>query len=235
LIASVETLPETFLAQPTQVFNGSLWTLRYEVLMYTVLALAAAVVSVRYTCLVCFGLAVAGLAWLAYADVRSATIPIPFVWKFGLQFDAVRLCKLGAAFFGAACLYLYRSQVKLNWPLALGLLFLCSLVPSHPTQGVMLAFAVPYATVAIAAAPPRLLAGTVTNDLSYGIYVYAYPVQQLFSEWSSAQNAGWAAALILSLCATLALAALSWRWVEEPALRLKPRRSGKDLAFPRSG
>jgi peptidoglycan/LPS O-acetylase OafA/YrhL len=232
LIASVETLPGTFLTQPTQEFNGSLWTLRYEVLMYAVLALTAAMLSVRYTCIVCFGLAVAGLAWLVSADVRSQTIPLPFVWKLGLQFDAVRLCKLGAAFFGAACLYLYRSRVRLSWPLALGLLFLCSLVPSDHGQGVLMAFEAPYATVSVAAAPPKLLVGSITNDLSYGIHVYAYPIQQLLSEWSFAQNGGWVAALTLSVCATIVLAAMSWHWVEEPALRLKPRRSTKDGISP---
>jgi peptidoglycan/LPS O-acetylase OafA/YrhL len=58
------------------------------------------------------------------------------------------------------------------------------------------------------------------NDFSYGIYIYAYPVQQLLALVSS-QRLGVPAFIALSLVGTVPLAMLSWFLVERPALRLK--------------
>lgn len=232
LINSVETLPQTFLAQPTQVFNGSLWTLRYEVAMYALLAVGAVLLGARHACVAGFLLAAGVLAGLSGEGVKAQPVPIPFVWKFGLEFDAVRLAKLGAVFFGAACLYLYRQRVPLHWPAAVAMLVACAWVPSAPLQNVLLVMLVPYATVAVAMAPPRQLAGAWDNDLSYGIYVYAYPVQQFVSEIAQSRQWGWAAAFMGSLLLTLMLAALSWRWIERPALRFKPARAAYPVARP---
>jgi peptidoglycan/LPS O-acetylase OafA/YrhL len=191
--------------------------------MYAVMAIAAAMFSLRHACLFFFLAAVALLAWLEYNNVRSSTVPLPFVWKLGVQFDAVRLCKLGAAFFGAASLYVYRARVPLHWPLAVVSLLVCAALPSSAVQQVCLAFAVPYATVSLAVTPPKHLAGAIANDLSYGVYIYAYPVQQYISALSKAENLGWSAAFIASSSVTLLLAWLSWHLVEKPALSHKPR------------
>lgn len=60
---------------------------------------------------------------------------------------------------------------------------------------------------------------TFTGDLSYGIYIYAFPVQQsivhLFPGTTQLALLAW------SLCVTLVLAFLSWRFIEYPALKLK--------------
>jgi peptidoglycan/LPS O-acetylase OafA/YrhL len=58
------------------------------------------------------------------------------------------------------------------------------------------------------------------RDLSYGIYVYAWPVQVLLLV---AGAAAWPVLLYgaASLAVALLLAWASWTWVESPALRLK--------------
>jgi peptidoglycan/LPS O-acetylase OafA/YrhL len=60
------------------------------------------------------------------------------------------------------------------------------------------------------------------GDLSYGVYLFAFPVQQtvvhfLWPRW------GFAATLALAALVTAALAFASWHGVEKRALRLKPR------------
>jgi peptidoglycan/LPS O-acetylase OafA/YrhL len=57
-------------------------------------------------------------------------------------------------------------------------------------------------------------------DLSYGIYIYAFPVQQLLAlrGWPSH---GFAVYLIATIALTLPLALASWFVVERPALRRK--------------
>lgn len=66
---------------------------------------------------------------------------------------------------------------------------------------------------------PRISTNGV--DLSYGVYLYAFPVQQLISLYAPGMTS---TALFLSTVAVTApLAALSWFIVERPALRVKQR------------
>jgi peptidoglycan/LPS O-acetylase OafA/YrhL len=58
------------------------------------------------------------------------------------------------------------------------------------------------------------------NDYSYGVYIYAYPVQQLLATWH-AQRFGYWAYLGLSVLGVAPFAAASWWVVEKRALRLK--------------
>ena len=64
------------------------------------------------------------------------------------------------------------------------------------------------------------------GDLSYGIYIYGWPVEQGVV-WLLGGRAAWWQVFLLALPAAAALAFLSWHLVERPALRLKPaaRRS----------
>jgi peptidoglycan/LPS O-acetylase OafA/YrhL len=60
------------------------------------------------------------------------------------------------------------------------------------------------------------------TDLSYGMYLYGWPSQQLVEQFivpggTPLQNTAWATVLALSL------ATASWFLVERPALRLKKR------------
>ena len=60
------------------------------------------------------------------------------------------------------------------------------------------------------------------GDISYGLYIYAYPVQQTVL-WIGGASLPFWQGMILSLIITVALAALSWHWIEKPALSLKNR------------
>jgi len=58
------------------------------------------------------------------------------------------------------------------------------------------------------------------GDFSYGVYLYAFPVQQILIHFYQQQLNGWLVAL-LTLLITLPVAALSWYGVEKPALQWK--------------
>ena len=59
------------------------------------------------------------------------------------------------------------------------------------------------------------------GDLSYGLYIYGWPVEQAVV-WLLGGRALWWQVLALALPATAALAFLSWHLVERRALQLKP-------------
>lgn len=64
------------------------------------------------------------------------------------------------------------------------------------------------------------------GDLSYGIYLYHYPVGQFVWKLTNEQTSI-PKAVIISLLVTLMMAYLSWRYVEKPFLKLKKYTSLK--------
>lgn len=58
------------------------------------------------------------------------------------------------------------------------------------------------------------------KDYSYGVYIYAWPVQQTLSAYHFNQYSHWIY-LALSICCTFPLAVLSWHLIEKPSLKLK--------------
>ena len=64
-------------------------------------------------------------------------------------------------------------------------------------------------------------------DLSYGVYLYGFPVQKLLSWYVPDITPIVLFVATLAIC--LPLAALSWRFIESPALRLKPRSTARTL------
>jgi peptidoglycan/LPS O-acetylase OafA/YrhL len=70
------------------------------------------------------------------------------------------------------------------------------------------------------------------GDYSYGIYLWGFPVQQMWAavapEMSSPANS------LAAFPAALALAVASWHLIEQPALRLKPPAPKPSLSTPES-
>jgi peptidoglycan/LPS O-acetylase OafA/YrhL len=82
------------------------------------------------------------------------------------------------------------------------------------------AITIPYAVLTIGLARTPYVARTARfGDFSYGLYLYAFPVQQLVIDVWGVH--GTAANFLVVLAITLLLAVLSWHLVERPALALK--------------
>ena len=58
------------------------------------------------------------------------------------------------------------------------------------------------------------------NDYSYGVYIYAYPVQQLLLVWGVSRWGYWPYTL-LAVAAVIPFAVASWWVIEKHALKLK--------------
>ena len=194
-------LPGVFEGNPAgAVVNGSLWTLYYEFLMcLVVLALGTArLLNRRVVLALWLGTLVLSWRWIGETYVAS-----------------------GAPFLSGAVLYLWRDRVPLDWCLAL--LCVVALGGAMAIGGFGLAFATfgAYLVLYLALAPSVRLPGLARwGNLSYGIYIFAWPVQQT-AVLLLGSAATWYWTTALSLPAILALAWLSWHLVERPALSLK--------------
>ena len=71
------------------------------------------------------------------------------------------------------------------------------------------------------------------GDVSYGLYVLAFPVQQaIVAAWGGGDVPSAGVLTLIALPITYVLAFASWRLVESPALRLKGRLAGSGRPQP---
>ena len=118
-----------------------------------------------------------------------------------------------------------RERLPLHPLVAVGAVVLWILVWDTDWERTVAAVTLPYAALTLALRPPGALRVlTAPGDVSYGLYVYAFPVQQAAASLGASTPLAVTAA---ALPVTYALALASWRLVEAPALGLKRRlRSG---------
>lgn len=198
--------------------NGSLWTLRYEVSMYACLALLGFLLPKQMLKPACATL-LAGFAfgwWLHATGYGSAV-------AFANGLSSEWFCLLGVFFFAGSCLRLYFNKVPLSLAAAVLMLAASAMVP-NPTLTVMVLWvAVPYAAIALAYRLPQVLQKLNGSDYSYGIYIYAFPIQQAVAQTLPGAAEQRMLFVALTTAATLACAVLSWHFVEAPALAMKDR------------
>ncbi|HZH52569.1 MAG TPA: acyltransferase family protein [Microvirga sp.] len=208
-------LPGVFADNPFKFPMGTVWTLKYEVLCYAgVLAFGlAGLVRSRAAALAL----VAGLA-LSMASLDFFRPDAPKGMETSLRLPLIFA-------FGAA-LYAWRNRARLSGPLALALLAATALASGTFLYKTLLFLSTSYAVMWLALAPVLTRRSYEPKaDLSYGTYLYGWPVQQALHALFPATAA--VVLLAPSLLITLAAAAASWYAVEKPALALKARTLGR--------
>ncbi|MGE2721091.1 acyltransferase family protein [Mycolicibacterium celeriflavum] len=195
-------------------WDGSLWSLIYEVGCYLAVAGLGIVglVNRRWVSPVAFGLAL--IAALSLPPLPTATEG---------QWNVAQLVVRCAIMFSAgALLYHYRDQIPARWSLvALSVAIIVLAAGLLPDYRVVAALPLAYAVI-VSGAMIRSKRLRLRTDLSYGMYIYAFPIQQLLI----VSGLAWLnplAFFALSTIATLPLAALSWFLVEKRAMSLKSR------------
>lgn len=187
-------LPGVFQDAPMAgVVNGVLWTLRLEFTFYLVLMLVRA----NLKAVLALAAACAAL-WLALAFTTPGWAD-ERVTRIGFLVG-----RNGFLFFAGAALWLTRAKI----PMWLGGLS----AVAFPFAGPLV---LPAAVIGLSR-PGRLPA-----DLSYGVYIYAFPIQQQLAIAGKLN-------VVTAVLAVLPFAAASWFLVEKPAMRLKPRDAAGD-------
>jgi peptidoglycan/LPS O-acetylase OafA/YrhL len=190
------------------VWNGSLWTLLFELLCYIAVCVLGilGLLKRRWVIPVLFVLAVAWCGWVSYPTAALQTIP-------------QMLARFAVVFLAGALLYQFQDKVPARWSLVA--LSVAIVVASGLLQNYRVIAALPLA-YAIIVSGALIRNVQLRNDLSYGVYIYAFPIQQLLATCGLARLDPFVF-FAIATAATVPLAALSWFLVERHAMSLKRR------------
>jgi peptidoglycan/LPS O-acetylase OafA/YrhL len=120
-----------------------------------------------------------------------------------------------------ALLWVHRDRVPVSRLLAGLCMAMIGVGALTPNYRLVAAPAVAYLCVYVAVVLGRHRRLVLQNDISYGVYIYSFPLQQAFLV--AGFSGSWPGFVLVSVSATIPIAALSWFLVERPALRLQPR------------
>lgn len=210
-------LPGVFGSNPMQSVNASLWTLPYEVMSYAALGFIGFVGVLGRQALTVLVFVVFVLLGLFITPVMDALV-IPL-----LGIDLKTFYPLLLYFLAGTVFYVLRARIPLHAVGLVGALVGLFLLKDWNYFSYASLLLLPYVVFSLAFSKPLLSGSRVGfNDVSYGMYLYAFPVQQLLV-FCLGSTLPVAVMVVLSILLTLPLALISWRWIERPALRLRQK------------
>lgn len=213
LAATDGSLPGVFDTLPEAgIVNIPLWTLKYEVLAYMLLTVVA-VLGIWQNRLLFWMFIVGLIAFHAAAEMTHAHPE-----EHGM---VGHLSRFMICFFIGVVAYRLRERIRLSPGGAITATLMLWVTNGTVLEESFVYLAVGYLTFCLAALPmPRLRALTARGDISYGLYIYGWPVAQILV--LVVPGIGAMELAVLSLVGAGMLASASWRFVERPALSLKP-------------
>ena len=212
-------LPGVFADNPASGVNGSLWSLAIELRCYIVLALIGFLpfgMRVKSTLILFFLFS----AFVARPPVDAGNVDQKYLGlsyyyaKYGLVF--------AIGMFVAAWKEIFdlKREYILFFVLLLGLSFSLTW-PDIAISSAVYCVSVALITLWIGLNFQILTSVTKRiGDISYGIYLYAFPVQQLLTSYKI-HGHGLISYIVLSSLITAILAYVSWIFIERPAISFK--------------
>lgn len=213
--------PGAFAQSPFKgAINGSVWSLRHEIIVYLVVmfaSMAGALANPRRR---------AAFLLLMIAYIVIGHLVAPFA-KGGILFLVAEGRHVMLSFLLGVAAHQFAARVPLHGIMMLpGVILLLAAQPLQ-SQG-MAELAIVYLVCAgtLLLAFPRGKTRPLPHDVSYGVYIYSWPIQQLMV-FGAASAFGVALApiplFVISLGPLLVIALASWLWIERPALALSSR------------
>ncbi len=218
-------LPGVFTDTPGRTVNASLWTVPGELCCY--IAMAALIVTRQ---LKAWPAPLLGALLIFAVDLAFHAFGPWFPMEKQLAGESGKLI---AVFLLGSIAYSQRDRIPLSpWLAAGAALFMAACAAfgsvrfsTDPAFIAAASVALTYLVVWLGLTPIPVPWPFRTGDYSYGVYLYGFPVQQAVVHLTGTRSP--LIVFLLTVPLVLALAAMSWRFVEKPALRLR-----KILAMP---
>lgn len=200
---------------PVSALNGAAWTIQYEFACYILAAMLGLVGLYRHPIWVAMLALVCIIAAQLVPGNYVASLTRGHIFAGAPAF----IFKLPGMFLAGATFYVVRDRLRLTGGgCILATVGLCISLPVAPLTDIGVAIFGGYLLLAVARFGGDTAFGRINdrNDISYGLYLYAWPIEQLLIKYFGSANL-----LTLGL-ATFALAIVcgwaSWLLIERPMM-----------------
>ena len=227
VILKAPAIPGAFEGLAYPALNGSMWTISYEFRCYLLAAVLGLIGFYRDRRLyLAFTLVVVAANFLFLFPVGASIEALmrPLNAVLGEPAQTVRLT---AAFACGACLKLYPIHYRGRFALAAALALAVALfVPALASVALFTlgAYIVFWVGFEVTWTPLRTL--NAKDDISYGLYLYAWPIATLLLWYW--RDAPLLAHGLLTLAGSVLMGFVSWHVLEKPCMRLKSRIGVQD-------
>ncbi|WP_394771467.1 acyltransferase family protein [Lacisediminihabitans sp.] len=204
-------------------WDGTLWTLFYEFLCYIGIGFLVSLVPRRF-----LGVAIVGIL-----VVGTAITCLHLFDLFAVPDKVLRMARLSTFFAAGALAFQSRKWLPMTWPWALAFLALLLVTIFTRTFQAFAGIPVAYLMLYLGIRLPLHRVGA-RNDISYGIYIYAFPVQQILAIVFPDQSLPVAVFILLSVVLAIPFGWASWMLVEKQAMKFKviKRRAEPSIRRP---
>jgi peptidoglycan/LPS O-acetylase OafA/YrhL len=184
--------------------NGSLWTIAYEVGAYLGLLSLFMIGIHRYK-------------WISLLTFILIMMDLTQGFKFIFSWRVVdpSIDYLIASFAFGSILAVFKKEVDINFNVVIGILLLYFLL-FKSRQAELIFYALIFLLLLLISIQPWFLKLRPTNDLSFGIYLWGFPIQQLIIYFFPEINLYFY--LLISILLSIFVAFLSWFFVEKKAI-----------------
>ncbi|MFD1950274.1 acyltransferase family protein [Sphingomonas arantia] len=215
-------LPGVFQSNPDPTaVNMSLWTIPYELECYLALIFLMVTRLVKMRAAV---VAITSLTCVAmFAGAMIQTEPVVL--------RAIDARALIVCFLAGVSIYLYRDRIKLSLPAFLACTVVSVALLGWNESSMLTPPLIAYLTVYLGMTNPPKNKIIASGDYSYGIYLYAYPIQQAVSYYPELRH--WWINVLITLPASFLCALFSWHCVEKHVLKYKKAIAGAQAPLPR--
>lgn len=200
-------LPGVFEHALYQQVNGSIWTIKYELMLYALLLGAGMCGLFRFR--------------LAAAAVLVTIIVVCLIWPDGITAIGLPNVNKGGqlpAFFAfGSLLALYKERVRIDGRLCIGLVVLAVTV-RHGLAFEFVFLPAFFITALWVMSLDTVKSIHLPGDFSYGVYVFGWPLQNTFA--NIFPKSGIHGNQMMTFACALLLAVISWFLIEKPCIAL---------------
>ncbi len=205
-------LPGVFLNNPyAGVVNTSLWTVPFELECYIILPILVLLGFMRSRLISLF---------MFTACTFLVISLLAYKGESGTPLGAIHGRVLLLCFLAGTIIFRFRDILPYSGKLALTAAALAIVMLRYNATVCFAPLLVAYVTSYLGMLNPKRTFLIDTGDYSYGLYLYAAPIQQTVA-WALGQANCWKLNVAIALPATVLFALFSWHTVEKPFLKVK--------------